>query len=114
MHFSIAPIGGEQMFVLSAIVYWFAETTGLRRHRDWFVFGLLAGFGWWIHQGTIFAVAAAIIIVVRRSEWWKAVRDARATKRNVVLTALAILLALDTLFGVLRSIDIPVPAFFWF
>jgi hypothetical protein len=113
MYFSIAPIGGEQMFVLSAIVYWFAETTGLRRRRDWFIFGLLAGFGWWIHQGTIFAVAAALIVVVLRTDWWKSVRDARRTRRNVVLTALAILLAIDTLLGILHSIDVPVPVFFW-
>lgn len=113
MLFSIAPIGGEQMFVLSAIIYWFAETTGLRRHRDWLIFGLLAGFGWWIHQGTIFAVAAALIVAVWRTSWWAAVRDARATRRNIVLLAIAILLAIDTLLGVAHSIGFRVPAFFW-
>jgi hypothetical protein len=114
MHFSIAPIGGEQMFVLSAIIYWLAETTGLRRNRDWLIFGLLAGFGWWIHQGTIFAVAAAIIVFVRRTEWWAAVRDARTQRRHIVLTAIAVLLAIDTLLGVCVSVGLRVPAFFWF
>src|SRR5207253_11491216 len=71
MLFSIAPIGGEQMFVLSAIIYWFTEDTQLARTRDWLILGLLAGFGWWIHQGSMFAIGAAIIVVALRSEWWK-------------------------------------------
>ncbi len=114
MHFSIAPIGGEQMFVLSAIIYWFAETSGLRRPRDWFILGLLAGLGWWIHQGTIFALGAAIIVAVLRTDWWRRVRDARRTRRNILLDALAIVLAIDVLLGVLHSIGVPVPAFFLF
>jgi Dolichyl-phosphate-mannose-protein mannosyltransferase len=114
LHFSIAPIGGEQMFVLSAIIYWLAETTGLQRPRDWLVFGLLAGFGWWIHQGTIFAVAAAILVAVRRSEWWNGVREAAPPRWNIVRATLAAVLAIATLLGVLYSFGLSVPVFFWF
>lgn len=112
MLFSIAPIGGEQMFVLSAIIYWFAESTQLRSARDWFVFGLLAGFGWWIHQGTIFAVGAAILVVVGHTEWWRDVRAARRERPNVVVIAIAGLLAIDTLLGICLTSGVRAPAFF--
>ncbi len=112
--FTIMPVGGEQMFVLSAIVYWLAETTGLRRPRHWLLFGLLFGFGWWQHQGIIFAAAAAFLVVVMRSEWWTGVRDARPARRNPLRIALAALLALDVLLGVVHSFGPRVPMVFLF
>jgi len=112
MLFVVVPVGGEQMFVLSAIIYWLAETTRLQRPRHWLLFGLLFGFGWWQHQGIIFAAAAAVIVVVQRSEWWTNVRDARPARRNPLRIALAALLAADVLLALLRSLGLRVPSFF--
>ncbi|HEV2721750.1 MAG TPA: glycosyltransferase family 39 protein [Thermoanaerobaculia bacterium] len=112
MLFVVVPVGGEQMFVLSAIIYWLAEVTGLQRPRDWFFFGLLFGFGWWQHQGIIFAAGAAVIAVVLRSEWWTRVRDARPPRRNPLRIAIASLLAIDVLLALLHSLGARVPFFF--
>jgi hypothetical protein len=130
--FTIAPIGGEQMFVLSAIVFWFSVRTMLRRPRDWFVFGLLAGIGWWIHQGVAFAIGASVLIVVLRSSVWAtAWREPRLLDRLLLrgarqrwrgqdrllvnsLRVLNGLLLLWILEDALFCLGLPVPAFFLF
>lgn len=130
--FTIAPIGGEQMFVLSAIIFWFSVRTMLRKWRNWFFFGLLTGIGWWIHQGVVFAIGASLLIVVLRSTAWAtAWREPqlvdRLLLRNVrrrwreddpllvmslrVLNGLLLLWIAD---GVLFSLQVPVPALFLF
>lgn len=57
-----APIGSEQLFFLSGILFAHAMR-GFPRSRDWFVFGLLSGIGWWIHQGIVFVAGATLIVV---------------------------------------------------
>jgi hypothetical protein len=76
MPFVIAPIGAEQMFFLSAVLFWFAVRTMLAQRRDWFLFGILAGFGWWINQGVVFVIAATIVVMVAKSEWFSSLREA--------------------------------------
>ena len=114
MQFSIAPIGGEQMFVLSAIIFWFAVRTGLARDRHWFILGLLAGFGWWIHQGIAFALAAAVIAAILRSEWWRNVRAIPMRRPPLVAIILAALIAIDLILGAIVSLGYEAPAFFLF
>src|SRR5437660_3482520 len=109
MLFSIATIGGEPMFLLSGAIFWFAQRTGLARMRDWFILGVLAGFGWWIHQGVIFALGAAVLAKVagRRSppaglHW----------PRSPIVRAIAIAIGADLFLGALKSLGIDAPAFF--
>jgi hypothetical protein len=110
IHFSIATIGGEPMFFLSAIIFWFAQFTGLARARDWFILGILGGVGWWIHQGTVFALAAAVIVPIagRRSELaglhWP---------RSSIVAAIGLLIGADAILGALRSLGFETPALFF-
>jgi hypothetical protein len=114
MQFSIAPIGGEQMFVLSAIIFWFAVRTGLARNRDWFILGLLAGFGWWIHQGIVFALAAAVIVAILRSDWWRNVRTTPLRRPPLIAIILGALIVIDLILGAIVSLGFEAPAFFLF
>jgi hypothetical protein len=97
MLFSIATIGGEPLFLLSGIVFWIGR-------RNWYALGLLAGFGWWIHQGIIFAVASVVLsgqkIVVLR---WP---------RSLIASAVAIVLSIDVVLGALVSAGVRAPALF--
>jgi hypothetical protein len=113
--FSVATLGIEQMFLIGAVVYWFATLTGMVRPRHWFVLGLLAGFGWWIHQGTVFTVGPVIVTAILRSRWWQRVRQAPWNRRPgaVAITIAALLLA-GLVLGVLRHSGINAPAFFLF
>ena len=101
--FSIATIGGEPLFLLSAIVFWVAT-----RFENWFVLGLLAGFGWWIHQGIVFAVGAAILVHVPRDlvriRW----------PRSWGLRLIAGVIAIDVVLGALVSLGFDAPAMFLF
>jgi hypothetical protein len=113
--FSVATLGIEQMFLIGAVVYWFATVTGMARPRDWFVLGLLAGFGWWIHQGTVFTVGPVIVTAILRTQWWNRVRQAPWNRRpGAAIIAIAALLLAGLLLGVLRHSGINVPAFFLF
>ncbi|MDP9192965.1 MAG: glycosyltransferase family 39 protein [Acidobacteriota bacterium] len=113
--FSVATLGIEQMFLIGAVVYWFATLTGMARPRDWFVLGLLAGFGWWIHQGTVFTAGPVIVTAILRSQWWNRVRRAPWNRRpGTVAIAIAALLFAGLIFGVLRYSGINAPAFFLF
>lgn len=59
---SFAPLGSEQLFFLSGLMFAHAMH-GFPRRRDWLVFGLLAGIGWWIHQGIVFVAGATLLVV---------------------------------------------------
>jgi hypothetical protein len=108
MHFSIAPIGGEQMFVLSAIIFWFAERTRLARNRDWLILGLLAGFGWWMHQGIVFALGAAILAQI--AHYRSRLAEIRLSKPLLVIAAF---LGVDLILGEFVSLGfVNVPALF--
>ncbi|HXG59433.1 MAG TPA: glycosyltransferase family 39 protein, partial [Thermoanaerobaculia bacterium] len=130
--FVSAPIGAEQVFVLGGAIFWFAAQTGLRRVRDGFVFGLLAGLGWWINQGIVFAAGAAVAVAVIGPCVWSTLRDAlRFTARVAVrperldwrepdrvtlllVRAIQIVLIVVLVLGVLRAAQFSVPAFFLF
>lgn len=64
-HFTIAPIGAEQLFFLSAILFWYA--TAERPH--WWIVGLLCGFGMYLHQGVMFLIAGIVLAHWRRLRW---------------------------------------------
>jgi hypothetical protein len=106
VHFSIATIGGEPLFFLSSIVFWFAQTTDLARPRHWLILGVLGGFGWWIHQGIIFALAAAVIVKIR----WRIAGLHRP--RSSVVVVIALLIGADAILGALRSLGFEVPSLF--
>ncbi|HUP45682.1 MAG TPA: glycosyltransferase family 39 protein [Thermoanaerobaculia bacterium] len=75
-HSQLAPRGGEMLLFLSAAVF-ALSVQGLARRRDWLLLGFLAGIGWWMHQGVIFAVGAALLVVVLRSRAWAIARRER-------------------------------------
>jgi hypothetical protein len=102
--FVIAPIGAEQMFFLSAVLFWFGS-------RNWFWFGVLSGFGWWINQGVAFVVFGVIVVEVWRSEWWGAVLRTAAGRRRPIEYVVYLLL-FDALLGALYEFGPRVPALF--
>jgi hypothetical protein len=130
MRFVIAPVGAEQLFFLSAVLCWYAtkflfSSAALPRH--WFVFGLLSGFGWWIHQGCVFIIAPVLVVAIGRTEWWARVgSDLRLSQRitleayhfgapvRVAINVLQLLLAADAILGALLELGAGVPAFFLF
>src|SRR5205823_6564132 len=135
MPFVIAPIGAEQMFFLSAVLFWFAVRTMLAQRRHWFIFGILAGFGWWINQGVVFVIAATVLVMVAQSEWFLSLREAaglpggqvarlpissrqlgnpatwqllHGRHTRYVLNTIQLILLLDALLGALHEWGIPV------
>jgi len=137
LQFAIAPIGAEQMFFLSAVLFWFAARTLLARRRDWFIFGILAGFGWWINQGVVFVIAATLLVMVAKSEWFLSLRGAAGLpggqvarlpissrqpgnpatwqlRTRYVLNTIQLILLLDALLGALYELGVHAPAFFLF
>jgi hypothetical protein len=120
-HFTIAPIGAEQAFCLGSLILWFAVRCLVRggfRLRDWLVFGLLAGLGWWINQSVIFVLAAPLVVILLASPFWRQLRAAdfeplpRATR--ILATILYAFFGLDLLLGLLSELGLRVPAFFLF
>jgi hypothetical protein len=105
--FTTATIGGEQMFFLSALIVWWIARTGLTCGRHWLVFGWLAGIGWWIHQGTVFVVAAALIAEARRSVRWVA-------RSSPAIRIVSALLAVWVVTGALVSAGLRTPAIYLF
>ncbi len=126
--FTIAPIGAEQMFVLSAVLFWYAVRSGLVRPRQWLIFGFLCGIGWWINQGVVFVIAAALAVVVLRSRAWALawpkpqlidrllLRTARLRELDppalIALRALDALLMIWLVDGLLFTLGVSLPAFF--
>ncbi|MCU1246787.1 MAG: hypothetical protein JWN02_2697, partial [Acidobacteria bacterium] len=120
-HFTIAPIGAEQAFFLGSLILWFASRCLVRggfRFRDWLVFGVLAGIGWWINQSVVFVIAAPPVAVVLASPFWRDLRAAdvepmpRTTR--VLATILYAFLGLDLLLGLLSELGLRLPALFLF
>jgi len=103
LSFVVAPIGAEQMFFISAVLFWFGS-------RNWFWFGVLSGFGWWINQGVAFVVFAVVLAEVGRSEWWREVL--RRGGRRRAAEYVVCLLLLDALLGALYELGVPVPSLF--
>src|ERR1051325_6743336 len=52
--FTAAPLAVEQLLLVAAVLFWCAT----RAHPQWFLVGLLFGFGMWLHQGILFLGAA--------------------------------------------------------
>jgi hypothetical protein len=106
LRFAIAPIGAEQMFLLSAILFWFGA-------RNWFVFGVLSGFGWWMNQGVVFVIAAVLLVETAGSAWFGEVLErVRRRGRRRPAEYLIGLLLLDALLGAAYELGIHVPTFF--
>jgi Dolichyl-phosphate-mannose-protein mannosyltransferase len=63
-HFTIAA-HSEQLFLIGAILFWYATRAPLTTARQWLALGVIAGLGMWIHQGVMFLIAgigAALLI----------------------------------------------------
>ena len=120
-HFTVAPVGAEQAFFLGGLLFWFVMRAPLQTLAQWFAFGLLCGFTWWINQSAMFVALAAIAVRIADSEWWARVKPLlrpidrllmRDRDRPVILRALGLLLAFMTLLGTLKAATLPVPALF--
>lgn len=66
-HFTIAPIGAEELLLAASVLFWYATRARFDFAREWLVLGLLAGLGTWLHQGVVFLCAAiAVALLVER------------------------------------------------
>jgi hypothetical protein len=106
----LAPRGAEMHLLLSGAILLVAAQ-GLRRGIDWFVFGLLAGVGWWMHQGVAFMIAAVFVVIILRSETWSVLRR-RAPPMSMALRAIDIFLLTLLTLGALHQFVPGVPALF--
>ena len=109
----LAPRGTEMHLLLSGALFLVA-VHGLRRRVDWLILGLLSGFGWWMHQGVVFMIAAIFAVIALRSEAWAMARSGVAASprlRAAVRLADVFLLTL-ALLGALHHFTPRVPAFF--
>lgn len=64
-HFTIAPIGAEQLLLAAAALFWFVMRSPMTAARSWLAAGLLFGFGMYLHQGVMFlggAIAVALLV----------------------------------------------------
>lgn len=67
-HFTIAPIGAEQLFFASALLFWYVTRSPLERASQWFVIGLISGLGLWLHQGIAFlGLAIGVALLIERA-----------------------------------------------
>lgn len=67
-HFTIAPIGAEQLYLVAAALFWYAMRARLTSPIEWAVLGVLAGLGAWLHQGVVFlCIAIAVALLVERA-----------------------------------------------
>lgn len=62
--FTTAPIGAEQLFLITSIVFWYVTRVPFTRPREWMIAGFLAGFGMWLHQGVVFLLAATTVALL--------------------------------------------------
>ena len=122
-HMTVAPVGAEQAWFLGGLLFWFVMRYPLRTLPQWFAFGLLCGFMWWINQSAVFVPAAAVIVVIVESEWWSRMRPrirpldrllVRERPHHILVRALGLFLAFMTLLGILFDFGVPVPALFLF
>ena len=66
-HFTIAPIGAEELLLAAAVLFWFATRASFDRVRDWLILGVLAGLSTWLHEGVVFlCTAIAIALFIER------------------------------------------------
>ncbi len=67
-HFTIAPIGAEELFLAASVLFWYATRAPFDRVRDWLILGVLAGLSTWLHEGVVFlCLAIAIALFVERT-----------------------------------------------
>jgi hypothetical protein len=66
-HFTIAPIGAEQLLLASSVLFWYATRARLASSGEWFVLGLIAGVGAWLHEGIVFlCVGIGLALLLER------------------------------------------------
>lgn len=66
-HFTIAPIGAEQLFLIAGLLFCFVVRSPMRTASSWFTAGAIFGCGMWLHQGVMFPAAAiAVALFVER------------------------------------------------
>lgn len=67
-HFTIAPIGAEQLYLAAAALFWWAMRARFASAVDWIVLGVLAGLSAWVHEGVVFlCIAIAVALIVERA-----------------------------------------------
>ena len=116
-HSQLAPRGAEMLLLISGAIFALA-VRGLERRRDWFLFGLLSGLGWWMHQGVVFAIGGVLVVHLLRSRVWEIARPrslvdflfmrGRSAALQVVNAVLLLLLAA----GIVRDFRPRFSAFF--
>lgn len=60
-HFTIAPIGAEQLFFAASVLFWYATRVRLATASEWLVGGILCGLFLWLHQGIAFLIAGVAV-----------------------------------------------------
>jgi hypothetical protein len=66
-HFTVAPIGAEELLLAASLLFWYATRARFDFAREWLVLGAFAGLGTWLHQGVVFLCAGiAIALLVER------------------------------------------------
>ena len=79
------PPGPEMLYLLGGVLVWMVA--GLLRNeqqaraRDLFVFGLVAGFGWWMNQGVVFFLAGIAVVFAMRAFRNRSINET-GTKRD--------------------------------
>ena len=61
---TLAPVGAEQLLLVAGVLFWYATRASLQTNREWFVMGLIAGFGAWVHQAIVFVALGIAIGVI--------------------------------------------------
>jgi hypothetical protein len=98
---SYAPLSAEQYFFLGSVTLWFVARTRFDRLMHWLLLGVLAGVGWWVHRGVMFAILPALVVIVLfEREAVKRLRD--AWMAGFALLAGAAIGALPIVFGRLQ------------
>jgi hypothetical protein len=83
-HFSLIPNGPDMVFLIGSILFYLAalQLAGEERwkpFRTWrgrFLFGTVAGIGWWMNQGEVFFLLAISVVFILRSEWYRSLYSA--------------------------------------
>jgi hypothetical protein len=74
VHLSVVPRGPEMAFAIGSVLFFLAAgvltrpVSFLDRPAGRFVFGLLAGFGWWMNQTVAFILLPAAVVLLVRAE----------------------------------------------
>lgn len=62
-HFTIAPIGAEQLFFAGSVLFWYATRVRLATWGECLAGGILCGVFMWLHQGIAFLIAGIAVAV---------------------------------------------------